>query len=255
MVAYHVLVCLERDVKVMTKETNAPWQDEGVLRQKYWDERKTCDEIGDELGCSGRTVSTWLQKHDIETRGPEDYNDGPWRDKERLERLFVDQGRTSYEIADKLGCSQNCIMRWLHRFGIEREQPWKDKDTLKRLYVDEQMTTYEIGDKFGVSNTAIGRALKDHGIRRRKQLPTFYTDNRGYERIHHQHDHVVTPMAVHRLTALAHDKLSFSEFASGEMDVHHKNGIPWDNRPGNLEAMPHDEHSRRHGIERGGLNG
>jgi len=146
-------------------------------------------------------------------------------------------------------------MRWVHRYGIEREYLWKDEETLRELYVEQQLTTYEIGDKFGVSNTAIGRELKKYGIPRRRKLPTYYTDTYGYERIHHQYEHNVTPLAVHRLVALADGKLSFEQFANSEMNVHHVNGIPWDNRPENLEVMTHEEHSRHHGIERGGLNG
>lgn len=232
-----------------------PWRDEATLRQKYLVEGMTCDEIGDELGCSGRTVSTWLQKHDVPTRTKNDYIGGPWRDEETLQELYIEQELTSYEVADKLGCSQNCVVRWLNHYGIEREQPWKDKETLERLYVEQGLTTYEIGDKFGVSNVSIGRALKEHGIPRRKSLPTFYTDTYGYERVHHQHEYNVTPIAVHRLTALADGKLTFEQFAKSEMNVHHKNGVPWDNRPENLEVMTHEEHSRHHGIERGGLNG
>jgi len=236
----------------MSKEH--PWRDEDTLRQKYLVEEKTCDEVAEEFGCSGRTVSTWLQKHDIPTRHKNDYVGDPWRDEDTLRELFKEQGLTSYEVADELGCSQNCVMRWLHRYGIEREQPWKDKETLIELYVERKLTTYEIGDKFDVSATTIGRALKEYNIRRRKSVPAFYTDMRGYERIHHQHKYNVTPVAVHRLTALADGKLTFEQFANGDMDVHHQNGIPWDNRPENLEVMPHEEHSRLHGIMRGGLN-
>lgn len=36
--------------------------------------------------------------------------------------------------------------------------------------------------------------------------------------------------------------------------VHHKNGIPWDNRPRNIEPLPkrehHGEHKKADGIER-----
>lgn len=238
----------------MTNDGNAPWRNEELLRQKYWDEEKTCDDIGEELGCSGHTISTWLRKHDIPTRTKNDYTSGPWRDEDTLRELYKEKELTSYEIADKLGCSQNCVMEWLHRYGIEREQPWKDEETLRELYVEKRWTTYEIGDKFGVSDHAIGRALKDHGIPRRKQFPTFYTDTRGYERVHHQYEYNVTPITVHRAVALAQGKLDFSDFAAGEKNVHHKNGIPWDNRPENLEVMTHEEHSRHHGIERGGLN-
>jgi hypothetical protein len=33
------------------------------------------------------------------------------------------------------------------------------------------------------------------------------------------------------------------------MDVHHKNHIPWDNRPENLEIIGHAEHTARHHRE------
>jgi len=33
------------------------------------------------------------------------------------------------------------------------------------------------------------------------------------------------------------------------MDVHHQNGIPWDNRPENLGILDHAEHSSLHGSD------
>jgi hypothetical protein len=32
--------------------------------------------------------------------------------------------------------------------------------------------------------------------------------------------------------------------------VHHENGVPWDNRPENLELMRIDEHAKHHYPER-----
>ena len=43
-------------------------QDEEWLRGQYVDKRRTAHEIGQECGCSGRTVGRWLKKHGIETR-------------------------------------------------------------------------------------------------------------------------------------------------------------------------------------------
>ncbi|WP_394297586.1 HNH endonuclease [Halorubrum sp. BV1] len=34
------------------------------------------------------------------------------------------------------------------------------------------------------------------------------------------------------------------------MDVHHQNGIPWDNRPENIELISKEEHDRHHANER-----
>jgi len=37
-----------------------------------------------------------------------------------------------------------------------------------------------------------------------------------------------------------------AEIFSSEWNVHHKNDIPWDNRPDNLEVMKHGEHRSLH---------
>jgi len=31
-----------------------------------------------------------------------------------------------------------------------------------------------------------------------------------------------------------------------DKDVHHNNGIPWDNRPENIEPIPKEEHAKLH---------
>lgn len=47
---------------------------------------------------------------------------------------------------------------------------------------------------------------------------------------------------VHRLTAIA----EYGIDAVKGMHVHHRNRIPWDNRPENLELLPPDRHCIRH---------
>jgi 5-methylcytosine-specific restriction endonuclease McrA len=39
------------------------------LREEYRVKERTCEEIGDDLGVTTRTVSNWLRRHDIPTRG------------------------------------------------------------------------------------------------------------------------------------------------------------------------------------------
>lgn len=49
-----------------------------------------------------------------------------------------------------------------------------------------------------------------------------------------------------------HRLLAVSEFgfdAVSENDVHHINGVEWDNRPNNLELMPHGDHRAYHNRE------
>jgi len=51
---------------------------------------------------------------------------------------------------------------------------------------------------------------------------------------------------IHRLVAVA----EYGFDAVVENHVHHKNHIPWDNRPSNLELMSQEEHYRYHAEER-----
>ena len=102
-----------------------PWQDAETLERLYWDERMSQDEIGEELGCSRRTVYMWMDKYDIDTRT------GYWR-KPFEERFWdkVDKGdpdecwewqakRTwyGYGHVKKDGMMQNA-----HRVALELEE-------------------------------------------------------------------------------------------------------------------------------------
>lgn len=45
-----------------------PWSNPILMKRLYVDEGLTAVEVGEKLGCSERTVRTWLKKHGIETR-------------------------------------------------------------------------------------------------------------------------------------------------------------------------------------------
>jgi IS30 family transposase len=95
-----------------------PLDDEEYLREQYHEEEKTQSEIGDEHGVTSSTVSHYMKKHSVETRGSgsvdERANDPEW-----LEEKYVDEEMTMQEIADELNCSDGTIMRRLHDFDIE----------------------------------------------------------------------------------------------------------------------------------------
>lgn len=50
---------------------------------------------------------------------------------------------------------------------------------------------------------------------------------------------------VHRLLAVA--KYGFSDVA--DRVVHHKNTVPWDNRPDNIEVMTQSDHASQHNTK------
>lgn len=63
----------------------------------------------------------------------------------------------------------------------------------------------------------------------------------GRERIRVYHDGRERYVYLYRLTAVAHGIL---EGLGDDRIVHHENGIPWDDRPANLEAYPAEDHPR-----------
>lgn len=48
----------------------------------------------------------------------ERYGDKPWRDKQKLWEMYVEEGMTTYEIAEEWGCSSGTIRYNLQKFDI-----------------------------------------------------------------------------------------------------------------------------------------
>lgn len=69
---------------------------------------------------------------------------------------------------------------------------------------------------------------------------THHRDN--YEFWEHQSMEDMHHVFVHRLLAVASHGL---EALQGK-EVHHKNGIKWDNRPENIELLSPEQHRKRH---------
>lgn len=60
-------------------------------------------------------------------------------------------------------------------------------------------------------------------------------------------DGVQKKIYLHRLLAVAEHGLN----AVRGSEIHHKNGIPWDNRPSNLKVVSRTEHMKEHAKEHG----
>lgn len=165
-------------------------------------------EVASELGCSPRTVRTWMEKNGVDRRNRKDAAEKAdvsesceWRDKERLHELYVEEGLSVVDVAEELGCGHNTVHRWLKRHGIKTRDRSQDK------------------------------------------VPHFNTDD-GYEKWRHEIDDTQHSIRVHRLAAVAWfgiDKIK-------ENDIHHKNNIPFDNRQDNLQPMSPSEHGSLHAM-------
>lgn len=184
----------------------------------------------------------------------------PWRDKARLKRLYVDEGLSQRDISEMFGCGQVTVGRWLKRHNIEtrtrggrpKSEPYKDPEWLKEQYKAKRKSLTDIANEQGVDKESVRFQMHKHGIESRGQGQTakihapLMVSQKGYEvwrnvlgeggRGGNEH------YAVHRLLAIS----EYGVDAVKEKVVHHKNGIPWDNRPENIEPLSHSEHMQTH---------
>lgn len=131
------------------------------------------------------------------------------------------------------------------------DAPWKDEDRLRELYWEGGLSQTGLANHFGVSKRTIHYWMNKHGIERRdpgeaQRTPwaSYYTKPEGYEAWGTRDystgkDYLVY---VHRLLAVA----EYGFEAVQGMDVHHKNGVKWDNRPENIEPMTSSDHQAHH---------
>jgi len=126
--------------------------------------------------------------------------------------------------------------------------------TLQRLYVEEQKTGEEIAELYGITNSTVYYWLDKHGIETRGEPWKAPENGLRYEMTadgHMSWRQTPTPnrenhfMFVHRLVAVA----EYGADAVAGNHIHHKNGIPWDNRPENLKVLSPSEHMKLHGQQ------
>lgn len=186
----------------------------------------------------------------------------PWKDRDLVLRLRDDEGLTYREMAERLGCSESNVNRWLkiHRADelrkeldveIPEEEPWKDGELLAELYHTEELSTPQISAVLDCSSATVNKWMDELGVEKRSTSEAisiakggshglwFRTNPRkGYERIACEKKTVLH----HRLLAVAYWGLD----AVRENHVHHENHIPWDNRKENLELVDPSTHSQMH---------
>lgn len=247
------------------------YRDAEWLRQRYHEDELLLDEMADLADVAQTTILYWMEERGIDRRPggvrPEDL--GPERDAEWLRRKYHDEGLSTYEMADLIGKSAEAVSYWMDkhniqfRSGIENEEirgshtrdgadgRYCREDWLRERYIKQGCSVAAMAREAGVAKNAISDALERHGIEQRSVAAQRVLDNpgsgfgltpNGYEYIRHEYNGTTRYYLIHRLVAIA-------EYGYDEVmgkTVHHKNGVKWDNRHGNLELMTEEEHSSHH---------
>jgi len=102
-------------------------RNEDWLRKKYVDEKKSFNNIANQLDCSTWSVHHALKKYDISTRSKGNTqminlkNDEtkPYTDENWLRHHYRTLGKSTPEIADEVGVTPYTILDWLEKFGIQ----------------------------------------------------------------------------------------------------------------------------------------
>jgi len=190
-----------------------------------------------------------------------------YHDKEWLREKYHGEGLQQSEIADICGVQQSTISDWMSRHGIETvdrsdrfdnvQAVSMDEEELEQrlheLYVEKEMTTYEVAEELGVAQSTVHSWTDRYGVPTRtatyNRPVQFFTDRRGYEYFRHDVGDKHAAVPVHKLVMVAEEGL---DVVRGKV-VHHRNGVPWDNRPSNLELLSRSEHAKEH-HEQGDLD-
>lgn len=194
------------------------------------------------------------------------FSDGAYKDPEVLEELVEGRGLTLQQTAEVLNVSTGTVLRYLKIHQIagrgvdidvpdQLERPWEHKGFMRRVYVEEENSLIDLALAIGKSSSFTKKWLQRHGIDVRgireaqytsssghRNWVRFETDRYGHENWRISIENKDRRVAVHRL--LAASKFGFNALKGKR--VHHKNEIPWDNRPDNLELLTHAEHRGQH---------
>lgn len=128
-------------------------------------------------------------------------------------------------------------------------KPWQQQEILHELYWEQGLSLPAMAEELDASVTTLRRWMLRHDIETRdppsRRTARFETRRDGYERWQTTVNGECVDVLVHRLLAVS----EFGLEAVCDKDVHHESGVPWDNRPSNLELLGRTEHIAHHRAE------
>ena len=158
-----------------TQESDASepkYRDEEWLREQYKDKKRSTYEIAEECGCWPSTVSKWLKRYGVETRGQNRKTPDQLKKKAWLRKQYLDKEQTQAEIAEQCGCAPPTVSQWLTRHNIKTrskgarvsDNRLENESWLHTQYVVKKRSPGEIAQECECSLTTVNRWLDLHGL-------------------------------------------------------------------------------------------
>jgi transposase-like protein len=149
---------IERRGSAQINEREGPWDNKEWLRNQYIEQEKSAPDIAEEFDVSTSLIYDRLEKFDFGRRNSGSKGKGwmderKYTDEEWLCKQYVSKKRSAPDIASECGVSDDTILRWLKKFGVEvrdakeyTKQMWYEKKKTKRNRDMEDGVSSDDGD-------------------------------------------------------------------------------------------------------------
>ena len=159
------------------------------LYKLYWIEKKSIQEIANQLEKNYKTIFRWMKKYNIPKRTHSEAASISWLRKrggllptyKNLFNLYWKKEKSMIEIGTLFHVSSTTIKRWLKGFNIPvksisvaKSKLKVSKEKLHHLHWDKKLSVKQIARQFGVTTTTISNYFKKLNIPRRKVTEILY---------------------------------------------------------------------------------
>lgn len=172
-----------------------------------------------------------------------------YEDPEILRELYVDKELGYSNIARGFDVSRSKIRYRIRKFGLFRDEQMDDlpdKEEVSEAY-EQTLSVRKAADLLDIRPDKVKRLMSHYDIEvqsgrkpDRSKPATFSTNPHGYETW--KPDSKESQVYVHRAMYAA----EYGIDAIADTHIHHKNGIPWDNRIENLKPISRRDHGTLH---------